>query len=212
MGNLHEIEHDLTRELLSIGLGKAADSLAALTQDKVMLQWFDIHLFKTNSFSEFPNNFDEDVCVLTTEVKGDLPGISYLLFSQTDAKAVTEQSIPESIKNSAGPEDILEMQNAILLELDNIVAASVVTQFSNLLNSKIYGDVPKIDYLNEKALTEFLIAKAGDFSLMLMAQVNFKGFNKNITPKFVWFFGPEFLNQIKVRLEDTENPMLLKNW
>jgi chemotaxis protein CheY-P-specific phosphatase CheC len=212
MSKLKEIEHDLTRELLSIGLGKAADSLAALTNDKVMLEWFDIHLFDAKDVEEVPTLFTSEICVLTTKVIGDLPGISFLVFSDEDAETITSQSLPPSLLESASKEELEEMQQAVLLELDNIVAASVITQFSNLLNSKIYGGVPQINLLSYQEMSSFMLTSATDFSLMLMAQVKFKGFDKKIQPKFVWFFGEEFISRVKERHADLKDVFLLKNW
>jgi len=212
MSKLKEIEHDLVRELMSIGLGKAADSLATLTKDKVLLEWFDLHLFSADSANKLPLKFTETVTILTTYVIGDLPGVSFLIFNGKDSDEVAKNTLGEEILNSVSAADAIELKSAVLLELDNIVAASVITQFSNLLDTKIHGGVPNVNQIAPENANSFMLEKASEFSIMLMAKVNFKAYKKKLSPKFVWFFGNEFIERIKLRAENIKQPILLKNW
>lgn len=75
--------------------------------------------------------------VFTTEIMGQVQGKSYLVFSDEEISQVTQFCHDNKIITSN-----LEMEVAILKEIDNILSATVITSIANKFNLGIYGNVP----------------------------------------------------------------------
>ena len=83
-------------------------------------------------------------------------GLSYEKFNRNpdDNLQLFWQDIngPNSPEITGNPEIMAEMSDGILLEVDNIISASVITQFSNILNHRIHGGVPQLKKLDKNKI------------------------------------------------------------
>lgn len=137
---LNELEKDLFKEIANIGLSKAADALAVLSKEKVLLNAPDIHLVPPDKLVEVASGDPQNTIVVHSDIRGDLEGKTLLLFSSHHV----EKFIIESI--SALKEydmNVSELQKSLLLEISNIITGSIVTQFANIFKLNIYGSVPQ---------------------------------------------------------------------
>ena len=140
---------------------------------------------------------EEESFILITEIKGELEGVCYLIFSQEEVKYLLEASLPESIRNEEAKLKV--MGNAILLEMDNIIAASVITQFSNFFNYKMYGDVPKLEKFPLKELRSYIDSNtaAGDNQYCLYFKSDFHTNNLQVRPEFIWLLNEKYISGVK---------------
>jgi len=137
---LNELEKDLFKEIANIGLSKAADALAVLSKEKVLLNVPDIPLIPLDKLVEAISPDTSTTIVVHSDIRGDLEGKTLLLFSKSHVeKFITESvaSLPEYDNNLA------ELQTSLLLEISNIITGSIVTQFANIFKLNIYGSVPQ---------------------------------------------------------------------
>lgn len=200
MIELNNIELDVAREILNIGLSKSADSLSFFIQNKVFVKTFDLYLGDESTLESYLEvNHDKQLSVLTTELKGELTGDCFLIFDEDEVEELLNVSLPASILEDT--EKKKEMGKAILLELDNIVAASVITQFSNILECHVYGDVPNLEVVAPSNLSS-LIKKKANLDYYLCFKVDFHTDNLDLKPKFIWGLGEKFLSGVKVIAED----------
>lgn len=142
---LNELEKDLFKEIANIGLSKAADALAVLSKEKVLLNVPDIHLIPPDKLVEVLSPDTDGTIVVHSDIRGDLEGKTLLLFSKAHVEKFITQSIallPEYDRN------IAELQNSLLLEISNIITGSIITQFANIFKLNIYGSVPQGPDLN----------------------------------------------------------------
>ena len=193
---LNNLELDLAEKIINIGLAKASDSMAFFTKEKVLLNSLEVtlkELATINSFSEKHN--DENIAILSTELIGELTGICFLIFSEADCKKIEEVCLPEQFRS-----DVInstEMLDALLLEMDNIIAASVITQFSNIFKFKVHGGVPGIKRIKVSELTPTVKNMSKNPSYMLYFKSNFNTYSMNINPEFVWLLDDNFINGVK---------------
>jgi chemotaxis protein CheC len=137
---LNDLEKDLFKEIANIGLSKAADALAVLSKEKVLLNAPDIHLVPPDKLAEMLAVDDRNTIVVHSDIRGDLDGKTLLLFSQPHV----EKFISESIASLGEYElNMEELRNSLLLEISNIITGSIVTQFANIFRLNIYGSVPQ---------------------------------------------------------------------
>jgi len=191
-------QESFIKEIMESGFHKAAKAFSAMAKTEVsieslMLKYLE-HPDQVNSI--LPNS--NSLVVLTTDMIGELKGKSYLVFSEEESHKIALACSPIPLLSGQ-----TEFEDAILLEIDNILSASVITQVSNKLNLKIYGDIPSLKKSN---YNDVLAILKKDFShyqtnsqeLMLVSSTHFSFKNEvHLRPQFIWKFNHSFLEAIK---------------
>jgi chemotaxis protein CheY-P-specific phosphatase CheC len=211
---LTEYELDVTRELLNIAFANSADSFSAITKQTVLFKPIkfeinqDVESFKINS-----SDID-DYVVLETSIIGHMSGKSYLLFDQEQAEYIHEVGLPKGIEG----EKRKMLEDAILLEIDNMLAAAVITEFSNLMSITMYGGVPAMQKMNEEAvnnlikkdLKEFVDNESEKYYIIKTNLTYILSKNSKIKPQFVWIFSEVFINAIKDMVGNKKHHKILE--
>lgn len=205
---LNTSELDVAHEVLNIGLTKSGDSLSYFTKQKVFIQSIDFDKNNLSQIEPLIQNIQKgELTLLTTELKGELKGNCFLIFEEKEVEELLNVALPKSILDK--PKMKLEMGEAILKELDNIVSASMITQLSNLLNCHVYGDVPQLDIIKTEHLHSVITDKT-KFEYLFCFKTDFKVQNLELKPTFIWGLDARFLDGIKrIAKNDRE---LLENY
>lgn len=193
--NLNQIELDITREIINIGIAKAADSFSFFINEKVMIRLLQLKINIDNNFPlsrKYPTNKNY---LLSTVLKGELSGEAYLLFDEQEAEKLISANLPDSIKNN--PTEKAKMTEAFLLEIDNIITASVITQFSNIFQRKIYGDVPTLNVLAGNDINRYLSANHNKDLNVIYFNARFITEKIEINPEFIWLMDDKFFEEVK---------------
>jgi chemotaxis protein CheY-P-specific phosphatase CheC len=122
-----------------------------------------------------------DLLVLITEIIGDLFGKSYLIFNEKEGNDVFGMVAGATMADS--------MKEAMLMEIDNIISASVIAELSEALKISIYGDVPKLEKMEGNKLQEYVSAEveSGDPTSVILTNTTFHfGHSQEIHPQFIW--------------------------
>lgn len=200
------IEEDIAKEIINIGLGKAADSMAFFTREKVFIRTIDLQILQAGQIDKIEHKGvdkdDQQRFVLTTQVEGELGGVCYLIFTGDEVKRLHQKSLPESILND--PDKLKVMGDAILLEMDNIISASVITQLSNFFNYKMHGGVPSLNKMKKEELNSFLIEPQKRFSRCIYFHSEFSTGDLDVNPEFIWFLDEQFFTGVKTVIKDGE--------
>ncbi|PSR57178.1 hypothetical protein AHMF7605_05000 [Adhaeribacter arboris] len=134
-----ELEKDIIKEILNIGLARAADSFASIAKDKVLMKVPDLELIQTNEISQFISGYEETHEIIQSDIKGDFNGTTLMLFSGNHVEMLSLVCL-----NLKGPyqKPLSAMQESLLLEISNIITGAFVTQLANILKADIYGSPP----------------------------------------------------------------------
>ncbi|QHL86219.1 hypothetical protein GU926_01645 [Nibribacter ruber] len=136
---VNELERDIIKEILNIGLARAADSFAAIAKDRVLLKVPDLQLMEANELIEIVRAYEKTHTIIQSDIKGELNGSTLMLFSELHI----EQLSAVCLGMKVDPKDPLtEMQESLLLEISNIITGALVTQLANILKANIYGSPP----------------------------------------------------------------------
>lgn len=168
--------------VMSKGFERAADSFSKLVGRPVRM---------TNSTSVLVRHGEEFSCVseesgqlmvLTTQLIGDISGKSFLIFSEEET---------EEIFKVVGKQVNSSLSEAFMLEIDNIISASVISDLSNALNVEVYGDVPHLDQIHSDKLQDYLAADLEshneDHYSMILCNTTFRfDHGDQIHPQFIW--------------------------
>jgi len=195
MEMVNTIELNTAKEIVNKGLLKAAESLSFFMKEKISLAEMDYSIKKSFPSDSFTSKKGENIHVLLTEVIGELKGICCLIFSSEEADKLRYTALPPEI--TGNPAIMNEMKDGILLEVDNIISASVITQFSNILKHKIYGGVPSIMKVNSDELNEFIKGKLEQELFIISFNTHFVSSTLDFKPQFLWLFDNSFAESIQ---------------
>lgn len=166
------------------GFSNASASLKELVKDEVryeVVQRGHYNLEDEEIGSEEYRRHDKAIKhLITTEIVGEMTGKSYLFLSDEEFNQITA-SIPH------GSSDV-DFKEEFLKELDNIISAAVITELSNNLQKRMYGNVPvfvgKVNSKIEDAISDDF--NDGNGALYINSiSFSFKN-NPTITPLFIW--------------------------
>lgn len=196
---------EAAKALFREGYLKAAASLAALSGKKADITKMEITFSAPGNLLEKLSD-KKDFTVLLTEVIGDARGKSFLVLDPYEVDKLSEMMLSK-LKNFDNTEEFREI---ILKELDNVMAAAVITVLANFLNLKIFGDVPHIikPEENTHAWLEKELSKARQLTAIHSA-VDFT-FEDDIKlqPSFFWILDEHFYNALNQKAERHENSSL----
>ncbi|MBL6447044.1 hypothetical protein JMN32_12045 [Fulvivirga sp. 29W222] len=180
MITITEKEQLLMSEIISKGYRNAAVSFSKLTGQQVMIEVAHVELCSDHNYLLKKYNHQDNLTILQTEIIGQLSGVSYLIFNEKEKITISQMSLASFGSNSTLDENI------ILLEIDNIISAAVITELSNMLNLRIYGDVPAL--LKFDNMTDFHNSlKLEDEGHYVLTNSTFLFANhKMISPIFLW--------------------------
>lgn len=203
MENITNTELTSARKIVNKGLLKAAESLSFFMKEKISLAELDYSFNKQSNPADFTTKKGDNIHLLITEVIGELKGVCCLIFSNEEADKLRSSALsPEMTSN---PDIMAEMSDGILLEVDNIISASVITQFSNILKHKIYGGVPNLKKLNSEQINQYIKSKLEDDMFVISFNTHFVSDSIDFSPQFLWLFDSSFGNSIRKYTEDEAN-------
>ena len=149
-----------------------------------------------------------ELYVLVTEIQGELTGVCYLIFSEEEVHKLLQISLPESVR--ANKEKARVMGEAILLEMDNIITASVITQFSNFFNLSMHGSVPSLTKTIPSGIDQIIRStnRTSGYYLYFKSEFNTEGLD--INPDFIWLLDNKYLDGVREFVKDESNLKKLK--
>lgn len=199
MTELNEKELNFAREIVKSGLVKAAESLSFFMNEPIQLKETDGEGSLNEPPLELGKKNMSNIQFLITKVIGELKGVCCLIFSEEEANHLRSVALPPEILNS--PEMMAEMSDGIMLEVDNIISASVITQFSNLLKVKIYGGVPELRKLTYEEMENYIQNEIAQELYLVSFKTSFHSSKIDFNPEFVWLFDNAFIESIRKHAE-----------
>ncbi len=195
MVTLNQQEMQAARNIISAGLVKAAESLSFFMNETITLNEFDQEDSLSVNAIEIEKKNQSNIHLMITKVIGELNGVCCLIFSEEEANQLRNTALPPEVLNS--PEMMAEMSDGIMLEVDNIISASVITQFSNMLKVKIYGGVPALRKVDSTELEKYLQEEINNEMYLVSFKTKFKSSHVSFAPEFIWLFDNTFVESIK---------------
>ena len=137
--SMTDLERDIIREILNIGLARAADSFAVIAQERVLLEVPNIDLLVSDDILVRVREYQAQHVPIQSDIRGDFNGTTLMFFSgqhiQRLSRVCLRMNTPESL-------EVNELQESLLLEISNIITGALVTQLANILKANIYGAPP----------------------------------------------------------------------
>ncbi len=137
---MNELERDIIREILNIGLARAADSFAVIAQERVMLEVPNLDLLPSTDIISRVQDYQARYVAIQSDIRGDFNGSTFMFFSGQHIQRLSRVCLRMQVSESL---QLDELQQSLLLEISNIITGALVTQLANILKSSIYGAPPQ---------------------------------------------------------------------
>ena len=137
--SMTELERDIIREILNIGLARAADSFAVIAQERVLLEVPSIDLLMSNDILSKVREYQSRHVPIQSDIRGDFNGTTLMFFSGQHVQRLSRVCLRMQTTETL---EVNELQESLLLEISNIITGALVTQLANILKANIYGAPP----------------------------------------------------------------------
>lgn len=183
---------DFIVQVMNTGFERAAKSFSKIIG--VEVKNLSIEALNQDVEKVFPFSINEGAAlhVLTTRIIGELAGKSYLIFNEQDREELFKVTKSQLVLTEV-------LKDALLLEVDNILSASVISELSNALKVEIYGDVPALNKIHGKEFQSLIKkdseAQEGFEFVFATAMLQFQE-HREIKPKFIWKISSKIFKNI----------------
>ncbi|MDQ2771155.1 MAG: chemotaxis protein CheC [Bacteroidota bacterium] len=137
--SMTELERDIIREILNIGLARAADSFAVIAKERVLLEVPSIDLLMSEDIMAKVRDYQARNVTIQSDIRGDFNGTTLMFFSGQHVQRLSRVCLRY---DSSETLQVNELQESLLLEISNIITGALVTQLANILKANIYGAPP----------------------------------------------------------------------
>lgn len=192
--DLNDNELKVATKLIFEGLSMAKSSMEMILQSPITIEQIEYGASDMD-VSKFGGD-NSEVHVIKTELMGELKGTSHLIFSEKEVSKLYESCLPASIVKDDSKESTI-MKLGFLTEIDNMVSAAVITEFSNFLGVEIYGNVPSLKVIKASEIDGYLEEESSELEQIIHFKAVFHGKELDICPDFIWVFHNKFVDKIK---------------
>jgi len=186
-------EVEAAAQLINGGFSLAKKSMEQILQTPIAIERIE---YDDQALDRFALVGGNEVHLLKTELKGELAGACYLIFANDDVEKINHACLPLDISSGKSADSEL-MKVEFLKEIDNILAASVITEFANALEILAYGDVPSLVSIPSSTLHKYIESEIKKNETVIHSRAIFHGPALSISPHFIWIFQDELLDKIK---------------
>lgn len=177
--------------VMNSGFERAAVSFSQLVRKPVKITSSQSILVRHDSELSCISEEEGDLSILMTQIIGDISGKSFLIFNQEESNEIF-RSLNFGSQNK-------ELNEAFLLEIDNIISASVISDLSNSLGIEVYGDVPQLIKIHSRDLQSFMQSEISkdEPSAMIFTNTTFSfQSHDKVHPQFIWKLSSKVFDMI----------------
>lgn len=185
---------DLMKEIGTIGSATAATALADLIATKVEIAVPEVSLVPIENLHQLLGTMDRLFFVLDMEIKGDIAGRIFLLFSPKDAKYLASTLLGK-------PQDELDFNDPMfrssLQESANILGGAYVSALAELTHLHVLTSVPSLAIDMVGAILDFIFIQIAQYSIeAIFIKTDMKVKGLNLEGLFLFFPSTESLMKI----------------
>lgn len=189
-------EEKVATRLINYGLQKAASSLEQVLNSPISIKAIDFAIVDVKDVPKFHSKSGPDTYVLTTKLVGSLNGICHMILSKSEVGKVHAACLPENIIQSDSDEHKM-LKRELLTEIDNIVAAAAITQFSDFLKLSMFGGVPGLQITHADKVDDYIRSESNDLDALIHFKAYIHGPELDIIPDFVWLIEEKFMEKVR---------------
>ena len=185
---LNKTEIGLIYNIVDKALQHSARSFSAFINQTVSIEILDINAWDSEVRIDFQKS--ETEYVIISDLRGEIMGRCYLSLKESEANSLFKLVLPPAYANDEN------MKNGILIELDNILTAAVVTVFSNVLQLNCYAYVPELLKIAGTTLGSLVERDITEKQFSIFFKTKFMIQGVDLSAEFIWVLEKSFLEKI----------------
>ncbi|MBF0283662.1 MAG: chemotaxis protein CheC [Magnetococcales bacterium] len=148
MGALSEFEQDMLRELLNVGIGRAAYSLSRMLDEEIVLSAPFLKVLSRQEATELiQNDSDEPVAAVRQSFDGPFQGSALLIYHENTSLELVRRMLKEEVPLAT----LTELEQESLMEVGNVILNACLGSIANMLGGELRCDLP--EYLKGRCET-----------------------------------------------------------
>jgi chemotaxis protein CheC len=136
---INELEKDVLREIISIGLARAADSFSSFAKGGVLLDVPDIKIIEPKVLPEVIDEYEEIYYVIRSGISGELNGKTFLLFTADNIDQIAKVCLDET---TFGASDFEDQKDKMMQDISAIITGSLARQLGKILKVDLETQEP----------------------------------------------------------------------
>lgn len=186
---------DALREIINIGVGKAAGTLNELLTCHITLEVPQIAIIHPDDLdSHISNKSENNVSLVSLQFSGKFSGLSTLVLTQDSASKLVDLLIGEDVSS----DEMDAIKAGTLTEIGNILLNAVMGSIGNILDSRLSYAIPTYQ---EGSLRSLLLPAMRQESAALEVTTRFTVQSNQITGEFLLLFEVGSFDSFVVTLE-----------
>lgn len=176
-GRLSATQLDVLKEVSTIGSANAATALSGLINQKVDITVPQVSLVPIEHISRLLGGMEKPYFVLDTELKGDVTGRIFLLFSPEDARFLSGMLLGKPKEEIDFKDDMFQ---SALKESANILGGSYLSAMAEMTNLTILNSTPSLAMDMVGAILDFIFIQIAQYSeevLFIKTELSVKDVN-----------------------------------
>jgi chemotaxis protein CheC len=151
---INELEKDVLREIISIGLARAADSFSSFAKGGVLLDVPDIKIIEPKVLPDVIDEFEEIYFVVRSDISGELNGKTFLLFTAANIDKIAAVCLPETAFSAP---DFAEQQDQMMQNISGIITQALARQLGRLLKIELANQEPLVLFARQASSMHHLL-------------------------------------------------------
>jgi chemotaxis protein CheC len=206
---INELEKDVLREIISIGLARAADSFSSFAKGGVLLDVPDIKIIEAKVLPEVIDEYEEIYYVVRSGINGELNGKTFLLFTADNIDRVAEVCLEET---AAAEPDFLQQKDKMMQDISTIITQALARQLGKLLQVELKTQDPVL-FARQASSISHLQEEIPDFQpFAITIKTHFRKLVKSVELPMLVVFDSSSVSQLLriIRQENLYDYKLLK--
>lgn len=192
--NLTEIQNDVLKEIMNIGVSRAATQLSVLLNDEIQMNVPEIGFLTLDKACESMSE-DEEKAIIYQELTGMLSGRTYLVFQEADTMYLVQAVLGDAFSRSIDKPQFYEHE--AMMEIGNIVITACVSTIANLLKGSIALSTPV--YI-EDSLPRILSEQSDGSDIVLIIKTTLHASRRDIPGTLVMVITSELAGSLVNKL------------
>lgn len=145
---INDLERDALRELVNVGLSRAAAQLSMLLNDQIHITVPEVQVVEPEQVAQVLK-LDEEISVAAVwqKLTGYMEGTAMLMFPSEDSRVLVHSLVGQAMEGS-GEVDLRAIEYEAMMEIGNIIITSGMVAIADMLGQEITMSLP--DYMEAK--------------------------------------------------------------
>ena len=196
MEQLSNTQQEFVNEFVSGALTKSLSTMYRMLNIRLRKEYFRFGVGLIRPIAEFESLGRFKVHIIKVQVNGDLGGALYFVINAYEVNIINKECLPEDVTSTLNHAN-KEMKNDFILEIENIIAASSVTDIAEFLGVEILGGVPEVQVLKGNEVNSYLREECLFYKSGFHMESVLLGPDLNISPYVIWMFDERFVTKLK---------------